>query len=283
MLGVLRHRNFALLWCGGLISSTGSQMLSIALPFFVYQRTHSVPATGAMFVAGTVPNILFGSVAGVFVDRWDRRRTMIVCDLTRAVLLLLLLTVRSREGLWVIYVVAFVEMSISTLFGPAEGALLPHLVRACDLIAANALASFSGSLSFMVGPPLGGALLGLLGLPSVVLLDSASYLFSAVMIALIRAPTARAVAPVTMSTSVVADAAGTSSVVWRDWLDGLRLMRCDRLVAPLLIVVGVAMADQGIINVTLVAWVKEVLRGGSLAYGLLGMAQAVGGLLSPLI
>jgi MFS family permease len=283
MLGVLRDRNFALLWCGGLISSTGSQVLSIALPFFIYQRTHSVSATGAMFVAGTVPNILFGSVAGVFVDRWDRRRTMIVCDLTRAVLLLLLLTIRSQEGLWVVYVVAFVETSISTLFGPAEGALLPHLVRAGDLIAANALVSFSGSLSFLVGPPLGGALLGLLGLPSVVLLDSVSYLFSAVMIALIRAPAAQAVVPGTRGTSVVANVAGMSSVVWRDWLDGLRLVRRDRLVVTLLIVVGVAMAGQGIINVTLVAWVKEVLRGGSLAYGVLGTAQAVGGLLGPLI
>src|SRR5438132_13475633 len=103
MLGVLRHRNFALLWCGGLISSTGSQVLSIALPFFVYQRTHSVLATGAMFVAATVPNILFGSVAGVFVDRWDRRRTMIVCDLTRAALLLIILAVYTRAELWFVY------------------------------------------------------------------------------------------------------------------------------------------------------------------------------------
>jgi hypothetical protein len=64
MLGVLRHRNFALLWCGGLISSTGSQVLSIALPFFIYQRTHSVPATGAVFVAGTAVGRLRGRVCG---------------------------------------------------------------------------------------------------------------------------------------------------------------------------------------------------------------------------
>jgi hypothetical protein len=69
MLAVLRQRDFSLLWFGGVLSVTGDLFLFIALPFFVYERTGSVLATGAMFAAETLPRLLFGSMAGVFVDR----------------------------------------------------------------------------------------------------------------------------------------------------------------------------------------------------------------------
>src|SRR4051794_33184445 len=96
MLVVVRQRNFALLLLAGLISSVGDLVLSIALPFYVYDLTHSALQTGAMFIASTLPGLLVGSVAGVFVDRWDRKRTMVTADLSRDVLMLLLLAVRSR-------------------------------------------------------------------------------------------------------------------------------------------------------------------------------------------
>src|SRR6185436_4822693 len=127
MIRVLRQRNFALLWFAGLISMIGDWMLFIALPIHTYRLTHSSLATGIMFIAGTVPRIFIGSVAGVFVDRWDRRQTMVVADLSRVFLLLLLLFVLSSESLWIVYVVAFLQATISQFFGPAENALLPQL------------------------------------------------------------------------------------------------------------------------------------------------------------
>lgn len=92
MLATLRRRDFALLWSGGLISMTGDWMLLVALPIYVYQATGSALATGAIFAAELLPNALFGSVAGVFVDRWDRKRTLVVTNalLTLSVLPLLL-------------------------------------------------------------------------------------------------------------------------------------------------------------------------------------------------
>src|SRR5690349_13694535 len=80
MLATLRQRNFALLWFGGLISLAGDYMLYIALPLYIYNLTGSVLATSAMLIARLAPAIVFGSLAGVFVDRWDRRRTMIVAN-----------------------------------------------------------------------------------------------------------------------------------------------------------------------------------------------------------
>ncbi len=78
MLAVLRQRDFRLLCLAGLVSSLGDWSLFIALPFYVYSLTGSALATGGTLIAESLPSILFGSVAGVFVDRWDRRRTTIV-------------------------------------------------------------------------------------------------------------------------------------------------------------------------------------------------------------
>lgn len=234
VLNLLRQRNFSLLWIGGLTSSAGSMMLSIALPFYIYARTHSALATGAMFVAQMVPAIVLGSIAGVFVDRWDRRRIMIAADVARAVLLLLLLTVDTRDRLWIIYIVAGAESVLSQFFSPASGALLPRLVGAHALMTANSLSAFSGNLTLFVAPSLGGALLGLFGLPSVVLADSASYLVSGLLIALIRLPR-NADAP--SGELPHHDVAALWLRVWREWRNGLRVVWHDRMLAGALALV----------------------------------------------
>src|SRR5262245_64342232 len=143
MLAVLRQRNFARLWAGGAISMLGDWLLFIGLPFAIYHMTGSALATGAMFIAQSLPTLLFGALGGVFADRWDRRRTMIVADLLRAALMLLLLIVHSAEMLWAIYLVVFVESSVSQFFNPAKGALIPNLVEERDLMPANALNTLS--------------------------------------------------------------------------------------------------------------------------------------------
>ncbi len=104
MYPVLRRRNFVLLWVGGFVSSYGDWLLALALPFYLYQRTDSALASTGLFMVNMLPRVLFGSVAGVFVDRWDRRRTMLITDLARAGVLLLLLPVASSDArLWLSY------------------------------------------------------------------------------------------------------------------------------------------------------------------------------------
>src|SRR5215207_4222386 len=109
MFRLLRQRNFALLWFAGLTSMIGDWVLFISLPIYTYNLTQSTLATGLMFMVGTLPRILLGSLAGVYVDRWDRRKTMAAADWSRAVLILLLLFVRSAEWIWIVYLVAFIE------------------------------------------------------------------------------------------------------------------------------------------------------------------------------
>src|SRR3954463_7725838 len=87
MLRLLRFREFRLLWLGGLISMMGDWAMLAALPFELYRRTGSTLATAGVMIAGLAPAIFFGSAAGVFVDRWDRRRLMVFVNVGLAIAL----------------------------------------------------------------------------------------------------------------------------------------------------------------------------------------------------
>lgn len=280
MLATLRQRNFALLWLGGLVSFVGDWVLFIALPVFVYDLTGSALATGGMFIAQTLPRLLFGSIAGVFVDRWDRRWTMIVANLLCAAALLVLLLVHSVADLWLIYLAAFLQTSFTLFFQPAESALVPRLVGEDQLLAANGLVALNWELTRLIAPPLGGLIMGLFGIGSVIALDSASFLFSAAMIALIIVPVDIAAEPIAQHP---ARRSSAWRAVWREQAEGLHLVRGDRLVAAIFIITGVAMVAEGIINVLGFPWLKQVLHGGALERGWLASAQAVGGLIGGLL
>jgi MFS family permease len=289
MLTVLRQRNFAFLWFGQLISLTGDYVLIVALPFYTYQLTGSVLATGVMFLVQALPGLFLGSLAGVFVDRWDRRWTMIASDLLRAGVLLFLLLVRSRDLVWIIYAVAFTEQVISLFFIPAKGAIIPNLVEEQHLMAANSLNSTSDAITRLAGPPLGGALLALLGLSSTVFIDSASYLVSALMILLIAIPARPVVVGESMAASQKEEPAQKTSMaatlagVWREWLDGLRLVIHERILLTLFAAGAFIMLSQGIINVLIVVFVKAVLHGDASTFGLMITFQGIGMLAGALL
>jgi MFS family permease len=279
MIAVLRQRDFSLLWFGGVLSVVGDFFLFIALPFFVYERTGSALATGAMFAAETLPRLLFGSVAGVFVDRWDRKKTMVVADLSRAAILLPLLAVAAGGPVWPVYVVAFVEATVSMFFLPAKDALVPNLVAERHLTAANSLNSMGEQIPSLVGPLLGGALFGLVGLGGLVFLDIASYLLSAALISLVSV---RSVAPTDQPAADASETAQRTASAWvgalREWLEGLRLVRRDLRVAAVFAVVAVAMVGEGIITVLIVVFVKDVLGGGSPEFSWIITAYGAGGI-----
>lgn len=218
MLATLRQPNFALLWTAGLVSQIGNWVLIAALPFYVYERTGSTLASGMIWIAYTLPGLLLGSVAGVFVDRWDRKRTMVVVNLLQAALMLVLLLMGSAEWLWLVYLVALLESALGQFFAPAENSLLPSLVGEERLLQANALNSLNNNLARVVGPSLGGALFGFFGLQAVVLVDSASFLVAGVLISLISSPAASRGADIGPTGD---EAAGSLARVWREWIAGL--------------------------------------------------------------
>ena len=152
----LRQRNFALLWWAGLISIAGDWTLRIALPIFVLQLTGSALATSGAVIATMAPVLFVGLIAGVYVDRWDRRKVLVVVSLAQAAALLPLLVVDSAAKLWIVYAVLFVQSALSQFFMPAENALLPSLVAADQLPVANSLNALNNNIARLAGPAIGG-------------------------------------------------------------------------------------------------------------------------------
>ena len=282
MLATLRQRNFALLWFGGLISLIGDRAMFIGLEFYVYQQTGSTLRMAALFTAYYLPMVLLGSFAGVFVDRWDRRRIMIVTNLLLAGVMLLLLLVRSPEWMWLVYLVAFVQSSASMFFGPAESAIVPNLVGEEHLVPANALGNLNNTIARLAGPPLGGILFGLLGLAGIVIVNSASFLIAAVMTTLIAVPPRQATE--LDGPAGVADEVVSSWVkLWREWREGLQLVWQSRLLLALFVVNTVTSFGGSMIDPLYVPFVADVLHGGPSALGWLSTTGAIGGLLAGLI
>jgi MFS family permease len=187
---LLRRRDFGLLWAGGLISETGDWFLLVGLPVWVFQVTGSSLVTATVFLVGLLPSLVIGPLAGVLVDRWDRRRTLVAVSLAQAVFLLPLLAVDGPDHLWVVYLVIAVEAALGQLNDPARNALVPSLVTGDDLVSANALIALTSNLARLVGSPLGGVLVDLAGLPGLVIGDAVSFLLGAALLALVRSPAA---------------------------------------------------------------------------------------------
>jgi predicted MFS family arabinose efflux permease len=281
MIALLRQRDYGLLWSSQLISQLGNWALFAALPFFVFQLTGSVLATGGMFIVEVIPPILLGSLAGVFVDRWDRRWTMIGANVARGLLLLLLLTLRTADQVGVVYLVGFFGSIADLFFGPANNALLPQLVGKDELVTANSLDALGENIARILGPALGGALLAALGLGAVALVDLASYLVGAGLVFLIHAPASPSDRSLTVATT---RSIRTQWVdFWREWIGGLQLVRQSRPLSYAFLASGVALVGDSIMGVLLVVFVQDVVHAGAQEFGWLLTARGVGGVLGGLV
>jgi MFS family permease len=272
LLATLRHRDFALLWVAGLVSVAGDYALIAALPLHAYALTGSAAAAGGVFAASLLPRLLLGSVAGVYVDRWDRKRTMVVADLLRTVLLLPLLAVASADLLWLLYLIRLATGTLNLLFEPAESALLPQLVGKDRMVTANALNSLNDNLGRLAGPALGGLLYATGGLGAVVLVDSASFAISAILIAAIRT-WARA----TRAAVTTGDASPWGRLR-AEWRSGLDVIGRNRAIGAIFLSLGIGLLGEGTFEAGFAPLVIDVFAGGASGAGLLLSGQAVGGL-----
>jgi MFS family permease len=279
MLATLRNRNFSLLWFAGFISIAGNWILAIGLPLYIYRLTESTLATSAIFAAGMLPRLLLGSVAGVFVDRWDRKRTMVIANVLMGLGLLPLLLVNSVETVWIVYIVQLFQATISQFFSPAENALLPTLVGEDQLVPANALNSLNNNLGRLIGPVIGGFVAGLFGLSGVALVDVLTFWLAALLIAFISVPAKQTIPRDNAPRNLIKLAGG----VWTEWLDGLRIIRREPRIRLLFIVATLPMIGEGIFSTLIVVFISTVVGGGEVELGYFMAAQAVGGIIGSVL
>ena len=183
---VLRNRSFGMLWLGQLLSGGGDWLLLVAVPLYVFRLTGSASDAGLAFVAEVTPLLFLGPVAGVFADRWPRRFVMIAADLLSSASVGLMVLASARSQLWLLLTAVFAENAFCTFFSPACAGLVPAIVgRDGDLAVANSWFAVSGGVQRLAAAPLGGALYAVGGFRLPAAIDAASYLASALLVALI--------------------------------------------------------------------------------------------------
>lgn len=259
-----------MLWIGQLLSDTGSQIGLLAYPLLILALTHSAVLAGVVGTARAITVLCLQLPAGAVSDRWDRRRTMIVCDTMRAVLLALLgILIVAHLASWpVVLVVSMIEAGAGALFGPAAAAALPAIVPDGQLEQAWAATEARGYGASLAGPALGGVLFGL-GRAVPFLADAVSYGISFGTVNRIRG-------------RFRPRQAADRKALWREVADGLQLvwqapiLRAVVIQAPL-----VNFAFNGVLFTITLALRQH---GTSTAViGLVQAAMAAGGLLGAVL
>jgi MFS family permease len=180
-----RNSDFLLLWSGQTVSMLGTSISALALPLLMLALTHSPALTGFFFATRQIPYLLFSLPAGALVDRWDRKKTMIFCDLVRWLVLgsVPLAYVLGHLTLVQLYLAAFIEGTAYVLFSLAQISALPQVVAPEHLSRAYALDTIMEYIGTLCGPSLGAFIIGLvpvveIGALLAYLVDSLSYLVS---------------------------------------------------------------------------------------------------------
>ncbi len=187
--GLWRHADFMKLWLGQTVSQFGSHITGAALPFVAFLTLGATPLQlGILSALGSLPILVFGLLAGGWVDRLRRRPILIGADLGRALILgtIPLAAVLGMLRIEWLYVVAALTGILTIFFDVAYGTILPVLVPRHDLIEANSKLGTSSALAEIGGPSLAGFLVQLISAPFAILIDAVSFLLSALGIALIR-------------------------------------------------------------------------------------------------
>jgi len=274
LAAVLRRRDLRLLLSAGLVSLTGDWVLRIGLAYYVYALTGDTLASALMLLASFIPQIVLGSLAGVFVDRWDLRRTMVATNLLQALGLLPLLAVHRPGQIWIVYAVTAYQGCVQQFFAPAEQSLLPRLAPDDHLVAANALNNQNGDLSRLVGSALGGVAAAAGGITLLALADAVSFLLSAALIAAIPV----APGPPGRTPSPQAQLGARIAQLRTEWADGIRLALRERVLRAIIVFTCVTCVGEGIMSTLFAPFVRSVLHAGAGTYGLIVAVQAVGGI-----
>lgn len=178
-----RAARFRYLWFGQAVSQLGDYIALFAIPFFVFETITTDPAWfGRIFFAETIPAVVFGLSSGILVDRWRRKRIMVVTDLIRAVLFVVLAALadgRFEGGLWTVALLSFLLGTAATGFSAALYAYVPDLVARADLTQANARLRVTQQLFFILGPAISGLIIAGFGFPLAFLVNASTFLVSA--------------------------------------------------------------------------------------------------------
>ena len=184
---LLRDKNFSLLWFSQIISNFGDRLNQMALIGLIYARTPgSTVELAKLFSFAILPVFLVGPIAGICVDRWNKKYIMVFSDLLRGILVLLIpFVIIYSRSMVPVYILVVLIFSITRFFLPSKLSIIPDIVHKDRLLLANSLTSTTMMIATIVGFGLGGIIVGRLGAKGGFFVDSATYFISALMVSFV--------------------------------------------------------------------------------------------------
>ena len=271
-----RNRNYRNLWLGQVVSEIGDHFNTIAVFSLVLQNTNSGFAVSGVMLARAIPMLLAGPLAGVSLDRFDRRKLMLASDLFRAAIAILFMLAISADRTWLVYLLSALLMGASPFFTSGRSAILPAIVNQEELHTANTMTQTTQWTTTAIGSFLGGTSAALYGFEAAFFLNALSFLFSAWSVSQLRGEfTARR--EVSLNETKVMKP-------WHEYVEGLRYIRSIPLVFALMMV-GVGWAGGGgAAQVLFSLFGERVFHRGAAGigelWGVAGLGLVVGGIVA---
>ncbi len=238
------NRNYRNLWLGNVVSLLGDWFNLLASAELITDLTNSGTAVSYLFLARFLPLFFFSPLAGVLADRYSRRGIMIASDVLRALTVLGFLLVRSSSQIWLLYALTITQFVLSAMFTPARSAILANVVPQKDLVAANALDSFTWSTMLALGSFLGGLVAAIFGAETAFVADAATFLLSAYFISQIAG----------VGRTKEAGRQGG----WLDFVDGFRYLRGAGFILGISLAKAGGSLVWGAINVLEIKFAEQV-------------------------
>lgn len=273
---LIRHNpDFARLWLAQVISLLGDWFATIVLSALVVQYSdgNEGSAVSLLLLARLFPPLLVSPLAGVLIDRFDRKRLLIISDLLRALVVFLLVFFTRPETLWMVYVLTIIQFAISAIFEPGHSAIMPSLLSQEYLVTANTLSSVTWSVMLAMGAVIGGVVAAVFGVTTALLIDAITFLVSAVLILQIRSRPVQ-----TAPTESLAN-----STASRSFADGLRyFFNHPASAAAILIKTGLSIGSVDSILIIYGSKLFVLGESGTLSMAILWSAFGVGAILGPI-
>lgn len=268
-LAVFRNRDFSFLWTAQLISTIGSSLTSLAASILVFRLTGSALSVGLMLMATAAPSVLVGLIAGVYVDRYNRKNIMLISDLLRGVLVVLIPFLVPYSIAW-LYIIVAISSAIGRFFDPALESVLPEISSDEELAAANSMMAISSFGSTAIGFAASGLIASQYPIEWAFYLDGLTFLLSSLCIFFVRVP------------KLITEGKTTAKVVLRNLKTGARFLFDSPILRSLLIISIPAVISIGLWNSLLLPFAIDALGATEFEYGIQEGLASIGFVLGSL-
>ena len=281
--GLRRNRNWRYLWLGQAVSLIGDSVFNVTVMLWVATviakgKPWAPTAVSGVLIADSIPILLVGPLAGVWIDRWNRRKTMMTADACRAILVASLLAVPALSAhisawatLAAIYCTVALESSFAQFFNPSRLALLGQIVHPSDRGRTSGMLQATSSTASIIGPPVAAQLLFTSSIEWALIVNAASFVFSFFAIRAIRPPDPQP------ETSVQKSSFGS------EFIAGLRFFAANKIILGLCLGVIIATLGTGALNTLQIFFIRDDLRTTASWLGTLYAAAGAGAVVGALV